>query len=89
MTDTQSLIHQLASIRQQRRISQTTIARRMGTRKSAISRLESNTDRTPYLSTVLRYADALGVTIGITSVTPKNGVEQVKSTGNRPLEEQQ
>ena len=78
MTD--SLLAQLISIRTQTGLLQATIARRMGVGANAISRLENDPGRDPHLSTILRYADALGVTIGITTVTPKNHVEQVKST---------
>lgn len=78
--DSRAFIDELHAIRLASNIPQRAVATRMGVVRSAISRLENDPGRDPHLSTILRYADALGVTIGITCVTPKNGVEQVKST---------
>lgn len=60
------LIWQLASIRHKRGITQAALAARMGISRPAVSRLESEQDRSPLLSTVLRYCDALDLTL-----TPK------------------
>lgn len=58
------LMDQLAAIRKTKRIKQSTVARRMHTAASSISHLENH--RHPSLETALRYAAAIGVTIGIT-----------------------
>lgn len=58
------LMDQLAAIRKTKRIKQSTVARRMHTAASSISHLENH--RHPSLETTLRYAAAIGVTIGIT-----------------------
>lgn len=65
MNDPRALVDQLAHIRTTRGLSQATIARRMGVVRSAITRLESDHNRDPHLSTVLRYAHALNVQIRI------------------------
>lgn len=54
-----SLTGQLASRRQGLGLSQTEVASRMGTSQSAVARLETGGDAR--LSTLLRYADALGL----------------------------
>lgn len=64
-TDPRALIHQLAAIRLARNLPQRTIAKRMGIVRSAITRLEHDHTRDPHLSTITRYADALGVQIRI------------------------
>jgi transcriptional regulator with XRE-family HTH domain len=66
MTD-RDLIDQLAAIRRARRIKQSTVGRRAGMHTSYISKLE-NQDYHPQLDTILRYAAAIGVQIGITGV---------------------
>lgn len=66
MTDPRALVDQLVAIRHTHNLSQATIARRMG-----ISRLENDHGRDPKLSTLTRYADALGVHITIHN--PKAG----------------
>ena len=57
------LIHELVTARQESGLSQTEIAARMGTSQSAVARLESG-DLDVRLSTVERYAAALGRTVG-------------------------
>lgn len=65
MTDPCALLAELIAIRHNRHLSQATIARRMGISRPAISRLENDHARDPKLSTLVRYADALGVHIRI------------------------
>lgn len=80
--DPRGLVQQLTRIRLSRGISQATIARRMGIGKSAVCNLERNPHRDPKLSTLTRYADALGVTINIhnpRATQPKTVAEQVES----------
>lgn len=71
MTDPRALINQLVAIRLSRNLPQRAIAKRMGISRPAISRLENDHQRDPHLSTLLRYADALGVHITIHN--PKAG----------------
>ena len=56
------LIDQLVRARQESELSQTEIAARMGTSQSAVARLESG-ELDARLSTVQRYAAALGRTV--------------------------
>lgn len=63
--DFRALVHQLAAIRLARNLPQRAIAKRMGIVRSAITRLEHDETRDPHLSTITRYADALGVQIRI------------------------
>lgn len=63
------LMDQLAAIRKTKRIKQSTVARRMHTAASSISHLENH--RHPSLETTLRYAAAIGVTIGIAGAADK------------------
>ncbi len=56
------LIQDLVAARQESGLSQTEIAARMGTSQSAVARLESG-DLDARLSTVARYAAALGRTV--------------------------
>ena len=57
------LIDELVRARQESELSQTDIAARMGTSQSAVARLESGT-LDARLSTLERYAAALGRTVG-------------------------
>ena len=61
--DTDSLIAELTRLRRSRRLSQTEVAARMGTSQSALARLESGRSDAR-MSTVARYAAAVGATIG-------------------------
>lgn len=89
MTDHRLFVARLVAIRLSRNLPQRTIAARMGVCRSAISRFENDPARDPHLSTVLRYAEALGVGVGVVGVHTKNTEQQVKSTPPRPMEEQQ
>jgi transcriptional regulator with XRE-family HTH domain len=62
-TDPGELIDRLAALRRQHRLSQTEVAARMGTSQSALARLESGQSDVR-LSTIMRYASALGADIG-------------------------
>lgn len=62
----ESSLEQLRSARQQRGLSQTEVANRIGTTQSAIARLEA-TASDPRLSTVERYAEAIGLRLTVTS----------------------
>ncbi len=56
------LIEELVRVRRESGLSQTEIAARMGTSQSAVARLESG-ELDARLSTVERYAEALGRTV--------------------------
>lgn len=55
----QDLLNQLIALRYARQINQATVAERMGVTPARVGHIESGY-RTPNLSTVLRYADAIG-----------------------------
>lgn len=57
-----ALIEELVRVRRESGLSQTEIAARMGTSQSAVARLESG-ELDARLSTVERYAEALGRTV--------------------------
>lgn len=80
MTDHRVFVARLVALRHQSGILQATVARRMGVGANAISRFENDPARDPHLSTVLRYAEALGVGVGVVGVHTKNTEQQVKST---------
>jgi DNA-binding XRE family transcriptional regulator len=54
------VVKQLLRARTQAGLTQDAVAERMGTTKSAVSRLESAGKHTPSLSTLKRYAEAVG-----------------------------
>lgn len=54
----------LRQLREERKLSQTEVARRMGCERSRVSHLERGT-YDPHLSTILRYGDAIGARIHI------------------------
>lgn len=60
---TREIIDQLAATRKAKRISQSTVAKRMGTKQPAIARLEANGDAR--LSTINAYANAIGAELRI------------------------
>jgi len=66
-----SLIRQLLLARQQSGMTQEAIANKIGTTKSAISRLESGGKHVPSITTLRKYADAGGCDLEI-KLTPKN-----------------
>lgn len=57
------LIRRLADLRRHNGLSQTEVAARMGTSQSALARLESG-QSDARLSTLMRYAAALGTNVG-------------------------
>lgn len=67
------LIDQLLKARTRAGLTQDAVAERMGTTKSAISRLEGSTKHAPSLSTLKRYAEAVGCELDIRLVPVKAG----------------
>lgn len=64
MTPTEAartLMDQLIAERRRRNWTQSNIARRCGVTKQAVCRWETEDWRTPRLTTILRYANALGM----------------------------
>jgi DNA-binding XRE family transcriptional regulator len=59
------LLRQLLEARQRAGLTQEEVAVRMGTTRSAISRLEGSRKHIPALSTLRRYADVLGCDVDI------------------------
>ncbi|MFO1267360.1 MAG: helix-turn-helix transcriptional regulator [Rubrivivax sp.] len=60
-----SVVDQLLKARARAGLSQDAVAARMGTSKSAVSRLESARRHAPSLSTLRRYAKAVGYEIQV------------------------
>ncbi|MBK6865341.1 MAG: helix-turn-helix transcriptional regulator [Ideonella sp.] len=66
-----SVVDQLLKARTRAGLTQDVVAERMGTTKSAISRLESAGKHTPSLSTLRRYAQAVGCELQVRLVPVK------------------
>lgn len=66
-----SVVDQLLKARTRAGLTQDVVAERMGTTKSAISRLESAGKHTPSLSTLRRYAQAVGCELQVKLVPAK------------------
>lgn len=60
-----ALAHEMLSARTRAGLTQEVVADRMGTTKSAISRLEGVRKHAPSMATLKRYADAVGCTLKI------------------------
>lgn len=66
-----SVVDQLLKARTRAGLTQDVVAERMGTTKSAISRLESAGKHTPSLGTLRRYAQAVGCELQVKLVPAK------------------
>ncbi|MCX6178175.1 MAG: helix-turn-helix transcriptional regulator [Chlorobiales bacterium] len=66
-----TLIRQLLLARQHSVLTQEAIARKIGTTKSAVSRLESAGKHIPSITTLRRYAEAVGCELEIKLVPKK------------------
>lgn len=69
-----AVVDQLLKARTKAGLSQDAVAERMGTTKSAVSRLESARKHIPSLSTLRRYASAVGCEIQVKLVRQKSDV---------------
>jgi predicted transcriptional regulator len=67
-----AVVDQLLKARTRAGMSQDAVAERMGTTKSAVSRLESARRHVPSLSTLRRYASAVGCEIQVKLVRQKS-----------------
>lgn len=65
------LVDQLLTARARAGLTQEAVAERMGTTKSAVSRLEGQRRHAPSLSTLRRYAEAVGCELRISLVRQK------------------
>lgn len=68
-----ALVDQLLAARARAGLSQDAVAARMGTTKSAVSRLESARKHVPSLDTLRRYARAVGCEVQVKLVRQKAG----------------
>lgn len=60
-----ALAHEMLSARTRAGLTQEAVANRMGTTKSAVSRLESAGKHAPSVASLKKYADAVGCTLKI------------------------
>ena len=70
-----TLIRQLLLARQHSGLTQEAIARKIGTTKSAVSRLESAGKHIPSITNLRKYAEAVGCGFEIKLVPQKNSLE--------------
>ncbi|NTW82591.1 MAG: helix-turn-helix transcriptional regulator [Chlorobiaceae bacterium] len=68
-----ALIRELLLARQHSGLTQESIAQKIGTTKSAISRLESGGKHIPSITTLRKYAEAVGCELEIKLVPKKQG----------------
>jgi DNA-binding XRE family transcriptional regulator len=66
-----AVVDQLLKARTRAGLSQDAVAAKMGTTKSAVSRLETARRHVPSLATLRRYAQAVGCDIQVKLVRPK------------------
>ena len=71
-----ALIHELLAARTRAGMTQEQVAERMGTTKSAVSRLEAGGSHSPSVSTLERYARAVGCEVEI-RLTPVSRAHDV------------
>lgn len=65
------LAREMLKARSRANLTQDAVAEKMGTTKSAVSRLESATKHTPSLATLKRYAEAVGCDLSVKLVPQK------------------
>jgi len=70
-----TLISELLLARQHSGLTQESIAQKIGTAKSAVSRLESDGKHIPSKTTFRKYAEAVGCELEIKLVSKKTGLE--------------
>jgi ribosome-binding protein aMBF1 (putative translation factor) len=75
-----SLIREMLSARAKSGLTQEAVAERMGTTKSAISRLESAGKHAPSIKTLKKYAQAIGFRLQVKFVPESNST--IRSTGS-------
>lgn len=60
-----SILHQMLSARSAAGLSQADVARKMGTKQSAVARIENTGKHSPSLNTLRRYAQAVGCSLEV------------------------
>jgi DNA-binding XRE family transcriptional regulator len=78
-----ALAHEMLSARTRAGLTQEAVADRMGTTKSAISRLEGAGKHAPSMASLKKYADAVGCTLKIEFVLRKVKQRTSTQTGGR------
>lgn len=73
LEDEFNLLHEMLSARKAAGLSQEEVARKMGTKQTAVARIESTGKHSPSLSTLRRYAKAVGCSLSVKFI-PKIGV---------------
>jgi DNA-directed RNA polymerase specialized sigma subunit len=73
LEDEYRLVRELLSARLQAGLTQEQVAASMGTTTSAVSRLESAGKHSPSVSTLQRYARAVGREVEIRLISPRQG----------------
>lgn len=71
LTEEYQIVRQLLAARSKAGLTQEAVAERMGTTKSAISRLESAGKHTPSLATLKKYAEVVGCKLQVRLVRIK------------------
>jgi DNA-binding XRE family transcriptional regulator len=77
------LVRELLNARYNVGLTQEAVADRMGTTKSAVSRMESNGKNTPSLTTLKKYAQAVGCRLEIKLVPEKTTAKRSTRTKKR------
>lgn len=72
LEDEFSLMTEMFRARKEAGLSQDEVAKRMGTKQSAIARLEASAGHSPSISTLQKYAEAIGCKLDIRLI-PKHG----------------
>ena len=78
------LASQMLKARSRAGLTQDAVAKRMGTTKSAISRLESGTRHAPSLATLKRYASAVGCELQVRLHHPRRVAAERSPTSAAP-----
>ena len=75
------LAHEMLTARGRADLTQNAVAQRMGTTKSAVSRLESLGKHAPSLATLKRYAQAVGCDLQVRLVPQTHRARTTRSSG--------
>jgi len=79
-----ALAHEMLAARARAGLTQEAVAGRMGTTKSAISRLESAGRHAPSMASLKKYAAAVGCTLKIELVPASSKRRKVAQPGSQP-----
>ncbi|MFA6313292.1 MAG: helix-turn-helix transcriptional regulator [Sterolibacterium sp.] len=79
-----ALAHEMLTARARAGLTQEAVAGRMGTTKSAISRLESTGKHTPSMASLKKYAAAVGCTLKIELVPASSKRRKGAQPGSQP-----